>query len=726
MTWRVVAFDTETALIRPALLAPPLVCVTWQSPGQQPEIVHHSDAEAILRGWFESDALLVGHNVAYDLGVVAERFPALRPLIFQAYAANRVTDTQIRQQLLDIAAGVFRRKIDRKGKRVEHKYTLEYTADRMAGMKLAKDGWRLSYDKFIDVPLEKWPERAREIQAKAKLDLVDAKATLEAIAAAKGDTKLIEARIQHLNGLIECQPEQCLYYPMDDARATLAVYQAQEVHAAYLADQFRQARYAWALHLNSAWGLRTDREGVEKLRKETQADLDEKEEMLQMLGIVRANGTRDTKLAKRRMIDVCAREKLELIRTDSHFAEDCVKCKDENGKPLPAGEDACAEHICLDFDACEHSGDDVLVAYAELSTLKKVLSNDIKALEQGTHWPVHTRYGLAATGRSTSSNPNIQSWARVKKCKLCDGKEGNLACYLCFGKGTVYGVRDAFVPRSGRVFAQADFPQLELYTLAQCCMSWLGTSKLAEALNAGLDPHMSVAARILGTTYEDATKNKKTKDVKDARGAGKVANFGFPGGLGDESLVDYAKKSYGVTLTREQARDLKKTWFAEWPEMPLYFARVNALMNEETNRATVETLFTKRIRGNATYCASCNNGFQALGADCAKRAGWLIAWAEYVGTPSAAWAAKHPALVSPLFNGRTVAFVHDEYIAEVDDDERAHDAAYELAQLMVEGANEYLPNVPIPMSKMEPTLMRRWSKNAVQVFDSNGRLVPWV
>jgi DNA polymerase-1 len=81
---------------------------------------------------------------------------------------------------------------------------------------------------------------------------------------------------------------------------------------------------------------------------------------------------------------------------------------------------------------------------------------------------------------------------------------------------------------------------------------------------------------------------------------------------------------------------------------------------------------------------------------------------------------------SPLFNARIVAFIHDEFIAEVDDAPSAHDAAHELARLMVEGANVYLPDVPIPLSKMEPLLMRRWSKKAEPRFSTEGgRLVPW-
>lgn len=144
-----------------------------------------------------------------------------------------------------------------------------------------------------------------------------------------------------------------------------------------------------------------------------------------------------------------------------------------------------------------------------------------------------------------------------------------------------------------------------------------------------------------------------------------------------------------------------------------YFARVNSQIDPEAGLATVQTLFTNRIRGGATYCAACNNGFQALGSDCAKEAGWRIACAQYVDT------------TSPLYNTRTIAFVHDEFILEVPDGPSAHDAAYELARLMREGANTYLPDVPIPARKMKPLLMRQWSKKARPTFDEEGRLVPW-
>jgi hypothetical protein len=138
------AFDTETALIRPGRLAPELVCLTWQVRGEPPRIVHESEAEQVIGAALSACTnVLVGHNVAYDMAVICERFPALRAAVFRAYEEDRVTDTRIRQKLLDIAAGVYRGRVGEKGRWIKHDYTLEALAKRCAGIVLQKDDWRL-------------------------------------------------------------------------------------------------------------------------------------------------------------------------------------------------------------------------------------------------------------------------------------------------------------------------------------------------------------------------------------------------------------------------------------------------------------------------------------------------------------------------------------------------------------------------------------------------------
>lgn len=275
-------------------------------------------------------------------------------------------------------------------------------------------------------------------------------------------------------------------------------------------------------------------------------------------------------------------------------------------------------------------------------------------------------------------------------------------------------IRECFTPRPGKAIIQGDFPQLELFSLSQCCYTWLGHSALGEMLKAGIDPHTAFASKLAGCTYERGLELNKTKDdaFYKKRQVAKAFNFGKPGGLGPKKIVELAASpAYKVTITEAEAKDYGKTWLQTFPEMVEYFARVNKLLyGGETG--TIVIPGTNFVRGGAKYCAMSNTGFQGLGAACAKNAMWLVAKAQYVDTSS------------PLFGARTVAMVHDELLAECDI-EVVHEAAHELVRLMVEGANKYLPNCPIALSRMEPTAMLQWSKKAAQVF-VDGRLVPWV
>jgi len=144
--------------------------------------------------------------------------------------------------------------------------------------------------------------------------------------------------------------------------------------------------------------------------------------------------------------------------------------------------------------------------------------------------------------------------------------------------------------------------------------------------------------------------------------------------------------------------------------MRLFFDYVNKLIDEDTGEGRVDQLFSDRIRGGCYYNAAANSFFQGLGADAAKRALYLVSRACYAEPGSV------------LYGSRPIAFVHDEIILETADTPRAHDVAVELGRVMVEGANEFLPNVP---ARVEPLLARCWSKRAKPTYDTNGRLVPW-
>lgn len=274
------------------------------------------------------------------------------------------------------------------------------------------------------------------------------------------------------------------------------------------------------------------------------------------------------------------------------------------------------------------------------------------------------------------------------------------------------GVRECLIPRPGYIFAFADYDGLELRTMAQACVTVLKKSRLAEVLNAGIDPHCDVASEVLGMPYDEVRRIYKIGKEHDlypkiyqGRQMGKVANFGLPGGLGPTKLVGYAAgPKYRVTLTEQEARNLKQMWLNKYPEFRDYFLWINDLCR---SGQPFEQLFSGRLRGGVGFTDGANTAFQGLGADATKAAGYALTKECRIGT-------------GPLRGGHPIVYVHDEFWAEVLEDQ-GHDAAESLGQIMCTAASRFMPDVP---PKAEPGLARRWSKHAKRIVQE-GRIVPW-
>jgi DNA polymerase I-like protein with 3'-5' exonuclease and polymerase domains len=121
-----------------------------------------------------------------------------------------------------------------------------------------------------------------------------------------------------------------------------------------------------------------------------------------------------------------------------------------------------------------------------------------------------------------------------------------------------------------------------------------------------------------------------------------------------------------------------------------------------------------RRRAWVPYTVASNSFFQGLAADCAKDAGYEITREMFTGR-------DRQGRRSPLEGSRIVNFVHDEFICEHPND-LAHEAAYRVADLMMEAGRRWMPDVP---PSVEPALMRCWIKSAEARFDENKRLIPY-
>lgn len=650
-----IAWDLETDLISRPVAFPAPVCVSYASKeitGLQKIDEARATVEQILTA-----ERLGGQNISFDMGCLLGYWPELACAIFQAYAEGRVTDTMLNQGLLDIASGQhsFRSK---KG------YDLGTIADRYGLRADKEDPWRMRYGGLRDIPLANWPEDAKQYS------IDDSVVTLEVL-----------------------QKQ----YALDALWRQKTGSSILETHAG------TRAKFAFALHLTGAHGLRTNAARVEALRVANDAKIASLKAALMPYGLVRPDGSCDTKKAMERMAGAWNGRPIMLTKTAKEkFGVDTMPW-DELKPRLYAKGKYRLEYISCDRDAAILSGDEVMISYSEY-TRHRTLTSRIADLAEGTVLPLQPRYNsLKETGRSSASK------GRAKQPQPTD----LVGCQIQnFPRGA--GPRECLEPRPGNVFVLADYEAAELHSLAQVCKRLFGYSKLGQLLNEGIDVHTWFGYQAFGPagsmTYEKALRLVKAGDkaAKAWRQAAKPIVYGVPGGLGAAKLVLTARKSYGVKLTEPEAKRLKDLYLRLIPELAEYFAWVKAQLGDRSTATTCHPI-TGFWRGGASYSATANHQFQHLTAQGALSALFEVCRECYSSG------------VSPLYGFRPVAFCHDEIILE-GPRERAHVAAVRLQEIMEREMDVYTPDYPTPA---EPVATEIWSKDVTQVKSANGEIQVW-
>lgn len=655
----VLAFDFETFLIQPGRTAPRLVCMSYlamtHADTYAPQLLHAAfDREALVRSLhaalLDPGVLLIGANVSFDLLVAMAEYPELVPAVFAALDDDRIACIQLARQLADIATNQYGGRTLPDGTRVKHDYSLAGLAKRHLGVEMDKDTWRMRYGTLIDVPTSRWERGAID-------------------------------------------------YSVGDAVVTGAAFAAmlEEKHrvsvGSILLDLFRQTRAQTWLALMVARGFRVDPAMVGMLKSLILRELSDIEARLRATGLVRQDGTRDTKAATERMLAACRARGIAPKRTEK-------------------------EGVALDEEACIDSGDPVLVDYAQFTSLTNILSKDIGALEEPARLglPVQSRFDtLRETGRTSSSGgkggkaPTFGYQLQNPRRQLGIARLAKLDPKI----DEKIGVRQAFVPRPGFLLSSNDFSMFEACSWCQASIA-VGRPifRMIEALNSKKDVHLALAARWLGTSYDDVAARKKSPEVKEARQRCKPGTFGFMGGMGWRTFIEYAKNNYQVIFSEAEARSIREAWYAEWQPRP-WFDFVAGLVGE-SDMGEVVHVGSMRRRAWVPFTVASNSFFQGLAADCAKDAGYEITREMYLGV-------DRQGRRSPLEGSRIVNFVHDEFLCEHPTD-LAHEAAYRVAELMMEAGRRWMPDVP---PSVEPALMRRWIKSAEARFDANKRLIPF-
>lgn len=646
---RIFDYDTETNLVLPGLAIPEIICAQWGYDGAAPQIRSHvEDWRSVLHeALFDPETLIRAHNGAFDLAVVAEAEPDFVQPVFRMLANKRGRDTMIAETLIAIKDGNLDIRSKKKGE-----FSLGGLAKKYLGHEMSKgqDSWRLRYATLKGLPAAAYPEEAKQ-------------------------------------------------YCYEDVTCLRDVA-AEQTYAS--PDEWMQVAAAFALHLAQAWGVRTDGPRLLKLEAEIRADMVTCERILTEGGFF-SDGTVKKAKVQEAVIKACEAMGREPPKTNP-TALQLEKWKAGKLKEEPTGS------VKTDADTIESIKDyePNLKRLSQLTTARGDIGKYIEPMKGGIDKPMNSRPNvLVATGRTSwagGKNRLQNPWAPLE-----DPPEVVVGTNLAnFPRRE--GMRDCIVPRPGHWWLSVDYDSLELRTLAQGLLWIVGHSVLASryAADANYDPHTDFASQLMGVTYAEAMALKKAGDkkLKAMRQMSKAANFGFPGGLGLKKFVDFARKSYGVTLSFEEAGILKERWFSAFPEMRGFFEYINHVAS---SGAPLRQFVSRRLRGNVGFCDGANSTFQGLASDGAKRAFYATSMACYA-EPS-----------SPLFGTRPLISIYDEICAETPI-ATAHEAAFEMVRIMEVEMQAVTPDVPIRAS---PALSTCWLKAAEAKYGADGRLTAW-
>ena len=314
-------------------------------------------------------------------------------------------------------------------------------------------------------------------------------------------------------------------------------------------------------------------------------------------------------------------------------------------RKTPTGQPSTAEDV-LEELAISYELPRMILEYRGVTKLKSTYTDKLPGQVDEATGRIHTTYqqGVAATGRLSSSDPNLQNIP----IRTPEGRR----------------IRQAFVAAPGYRLVAADYSQIELRIMAHLS----GDASLVTAFTEDRDVHQATAAEVLGVPLAEVSA--------DQRRSAKAVNFGLIYGM---SAFGLARQ---LGIGRGEAQRYVDRYFERYPGVRRY-------MDETRNQARevgyVETVYGRRLylpdirSRNAAlrqYAerSAINAPMQGTAADIIKRAMIAVdSWLERTRTAA-----------------RLIMQVHDELVLEVAE-EAVDTTVSELRQHMVQAAELSVP-----------------------------------
>ena len=227
----------------------------------------------------------------------------------------------------------------------------------------------------------------------------------------------------------------------------------------------------------------------------------------------------------------------------------------KKAKKTKTGQYSTSEDV-LQNHVRDHEIVPLILDYRSLKKLKSTYVDPLPTLVDKTDNRLHTHFmqTVAATGRLSSTNPNIQNIPiRTEK-----GRE----------------IRKAFIARDeNHVLMAADYSQIELRVIAALS----GDANMISAFKEGLDIHAATAAKVYNISIDEVTREQRSN--------AKAVNFG----------IIYGQSAFGLSqnlgISRTEAKEIIDSYFEQYSTIKTYMDSAVAKARE---LGYVETIMKRR------------------------------------------------------------------------------------------------------------------------------------
>lgn len=334
------------------------------------------------------------------------------------------------------------------------------------------------------------------------------------------------------------------------------------------------------------------------------------------------------------------------------------KLKLPSGKKTKTGKYSTNEQILTDLAAFGHKLPALVLDYRSLSKLKSTYADALPKLIHPQTGRIHTSLNqqVAATGRLSSSNPNLQNIP----VRTDRGRE----------------IRKAFIAGEGMVLIAADYSQIELRVIASISED----AAMMQAFQDDQDIHARTAMEIFGLSSLDEVD-------RDMRRKAKEVNFGIPYGV---SAFGLAQR---LGIERSEAKTIIDAYFERFPGIRNYIRETTAFAREHG--------YVTTLLGRRRYIPEIRSSNPNMRAFAERTAINMPIQGTAADLIKIAMVRLHSRLIEEMPECRMLLQVHDELLLEVP--ETKADQAVKLIRIEMERAMEL--KVPV---KAEAGIARNW------------------